>query len=100
MAKATATFEQRLMSRYEVEPSGCWRWLGTRTWGGYGQIGRHGTNVTAHRAMWEHLRSPIPKGLVIDHLCCNRACVNPDHMEVVTYSVNNSRRFSRAAQKN
>lgn len=89
------TFAERLLSRYEVTPDGCWRWTGTLTHGGYGQIARHGRNVTAHRAMWEHLRGPIPEGLVIDHLCLNRRCVNPDHLEVVTYSVNNFRRFQR-----
>ena len=91
-------FKERLMSRFEVEAStGCWLWTGTLTWGGYGQIGRHGTNVTAHRAMWEQLRGPIPAGLAVDHLCLVRKCVNPDHLELVTYSENNYRRFQDRA---
>ena len=88
------TFTERLLSRFAIDDgTGCWNWTGTLTWGGYGQIARHGVNVTAHRAMWEHLKEPIPRGLVIDHLCLNRRCVNPAHMEVVTYSENNRRRF-------
>jgi len=88
------SFAERLMSRYDVDPStGCWQWTGTLMSGGYGQIARHGRNTTAHRAMWEHLRAPIPPGETIDHLCLNRRCVNPDHLEVVTYSENNYRRF-------
>ena len=93
VTKDNHTFEERLMSRFERTTDGCWRWVGTMTWGGYGQISRHGRNTTAHRAMWEHLVGTIPSGMVIDHLCLNRACVNPRHMEIVTYSENNRRRF-------
>ena len=91
-----ASFEERLTSRYEVDPeTGCWVWTSTLTWGGYGQISRHGRNVTAHRAMWEHVHGRIEAGMTIDHLCLNRRCVNPDHAEVVTYAVNNQRRFEQ-----
>lgn len=97
MPRATSTFEQRLLGRYQIEETtGCWLWVGTLTWGGYGQIARHGRNVTAHRAMWEyHHGETIPKGMTIDHLCLNRRCVNPEHVEVVTYSQNNLRRFQQ-----
>lgn len=92
--RSVVSFTDRLMSRFTRDAeSGCWLWSGTLTWGGYGQISRHGTNVVAHRAMWEHLRGPIPEGLVIDHVCNTRSCVNPEHMEIVTYSENNFRRF-------
>jgi hypothetical protein len=88
------TYEDRLTSRYRVEPeTGCWIWTGTLTWGGYGQIARHGRNVTAHRAMWELHNEAIPEGLCLDHLCLDRACVRPEHLELVTYSENNFRRF-------
>ncbi|MEU5322933.1 HNH endonuclease signature motif containing protein [Streptomyces sp. NPDC021056] len=49
--------------------------------------------VLAHRYAWELLREPIPAGLVIDHLCRNRRCVNPGHLEVVTLAENTRRGF-------
>lgn len=94
-ARDNRPFEQRLLSRYAIDPTtGCWVWQGTLTWGGYGQINRRGRNVTAHRAMWEHFRGPIAGRMVIDHLCLNRRCVNPAHLDLVTYSENNRRRFT------
>ena len=91
-----SSFEERLTSRYQIDPqTGCWLWTGTMMHCGYGQISRHGRNQPAHRAMWEHQHGPIEGKLTIDHLCLNRRCVNPEHMELVTYSVNNRRRFQK-----
>lgn len=73
----------RFMDR--VDQSGdCWEWTGRKFWDGYGifYVGR--TTVRAHRWSYEHFVGPIPDGLVIDHLCRNRACVKPDHLEAVT----------------
>lgn len=67
---------------------GCWWWRGALTGHGYGSF-RVGKKMPgAHRVAWELLRGPIPKGQQIDHLCRNRACVNPDHMEVVSPAIN------------
>lgn len=80
------------MARYVVdEVTGCWQWTGTLMWTGYGQIGRQGRNVAAHRAMWEHVRGPIPEGMQLDHLCHNRRCVNPAHLEPVSAAENGKR---------
>lgn len=67
--------------------SGCWEWLGVRGRGGYGRIGGR----AAHRVLWEQEHGPIPAGMVLDHLCRVRACVNPAHMEPVSVRENTLR---------
>lgn len=70
----------------------CWQWLGTiKTGTGYGVIRVERSIVRAHRFAYEHLVGPIPDGLVLDHLCRNRSCVNPWHLEPVTIRVNTLR---------
>ncbi len=63
--------------------SGCWVWQRCLTFG-YGRKRVKGVDWRAHRWYYEQAHGPIPAGLVIDHLCRNRACVNPAHMEPVT----------------
>lgn len=76
---------------YEIAPSGCWEWTGTKDAKGYGRVGR---GLAAYRFVYEKHRGPIPKGMELDHLCRNRACVNPEHLEVVT-GAENKRRMAR-----
>lgn len=72
----------------KVDKSGeCWPWTATIDRYGYGTFWL-GRKVGAHRAAYELTRGPIPAGMDIDHLCRNRACVNPDHLEPVTRRVN------------
>lgn len=94
---------ERLLSKVEIDPdTECWVYVGRDNGCGYAQVQvdrkrSHGTaRGTAilklvHRVAYEHLVGPIPEGLVIDHLCRVRKCVNPDHLEAVTYAENNRR---------
>jgi hypothetical protein len=87
--------DPRFWSR--VDASGdCWIWLGFRsTKGGYGELTIARRRVRAHRFAYEEVVGPIAPGLEIDHLCCNTACVNPDHLEPVTREENLRRRGQR-----
>lgn len=69
----------------------CWLWTGGTTISGYGQISVDYRKVLVHRYAYELLVTPIPDGMEIDHLCHQRNCVRPDHMEVVTHAVNMAR---------
>lgn len=70
----------------------CWEWTGYIKPNGYGQFHpAHGQTAYAHRWSFQSFVGEIPHGLQIDHLCRNRKCVNPDHLEPVT-NVENMRR--------
>lgn len=79
-----------LYERYEIKPDGCWQWTGNKTTAhGYGVFLVNGRKFRAHRYFYEFFNSTrIPPDMVIDHLCQNPGCVNPQHMEVVTQGVN------------
>lgn len=82
---------ETIMQRIHVAPSGCWEWTHCRS-RGYGVVKGRG----AHRVVYELFKGPVPPGLQIDHLCRNRACVNPEHLEPVTARVNQHRSYSIA----
>lgn len=91
------TVRQRICGSIQEAESGCWIWQPRSiTKSGYAQFSRRidgrQTSVLAHRASYEAFVGPIPDGLQIDHLCRNRSCVNPAHLEPVTSQVNNARR--------
>ena len=73
----------------------CWNWTGACS-GGYGLfyiIGGNGKYLMAHKVSYEIKYGSIPKGLELDHLCYNKSCINPDHLEAVTHIVNMQRRL-------
>lgn len=96
--RATETLADRVLYRMEPEPnSGCWLWTGARTLNGYGFISYHGRNEMAHRIAYGLFVGPIPEGKTLDHLCRQRACINPKHLEPVTLRENVLRNTSLVA---
>jgi hypothetical protein len=77
---------------------GCWEWTRGKSWG-YGVHTSGGKRHKAHRFAYELLVGPIPGGLTLDHLCRNRGCVNPTHLEPVTNRENILRGSSPAATR-
>lgn len=74
--------------------SHCWLWTASLNWQGYGKFGRGKKGEgweRAHRTAYHLLVGEIPDGLELDHLCRNRRCVNPSHLEAVTHRVNELR---------
>lgn len=69
----------------------CWVWTGAKFVSGYGMMVVNYKYLRAHRWAYEYFVGPIPNGLELDHLCRNKLCVNPDHLEAVTHKVNMER---------
>jgi len=78
----------RIRASYVVEANGCWRWTRGLTGSGYGHVSIQSIYYQAHLLTYILRVGPIPTGLEPDHLCRNRWCVNPDHLEFVTHAVN------------
>ena len=74
--------------RYVEQRGECWIWTASIRPNGYGEFRCNGRLTRAHRFAFEQMVGPVPEGLQLDHLCRNRACVNPEHLEPVTGSVN------------
>lgn len=84
-----ASLEERLADGIEWSGGGCLVWGKARNGSGYGLVTLPGGGqMVAHRAMYEVAIGPVPDGLELDHLCRNKSCVNPSHLEPVTRAEN------------
>lgn len=83
-----------------ISDEGCWLWTGAND-GRYGvKYDREAKRqVKTHRVNYEHLVGPIPEGYEIDHLCREKLCCNPDHLEAVTHRENTLRGNGPSAQQ-
>ena len=94
----------RVLARIHEADCGCWIYTGRLNTSGYAQVHAgsrtDGTRrlVTAHRVVYEAMVGPIPSGWHVDHLCRDRACVNPTHLEAVDHDTNHARRQLTADQ--
>lgn len=83
------TLEQRFMDNVWIVESGCWVWMGALYTQGYAAFYvMPGTRVRGHRWSYEHFVSPVPDGMVVDHRCRVRSCVNPSHLRPATFAQN------------
>lgn len=89
----------RIMMRTRHADNGCLEWTGPRKNTGYAQFSYKGKNYLVHRLVYNLTSGEIPDGLVIDHICGNKLCVNRSHLRAVTQSMNlrTGRRWQCAA---
>jgi hypothetical protein len=86
----------RLMAKTEVTKDGCWEWTGARERYGFFQL--RNKTALAHRVSWSLWFGEIPEGCTLDHLCRNKLCVNPAHLEPVSHKTNIHRSEGLAAK--
>lgn len=91
--KKTVITKAYIAKHTAVAANGCWVWQATVSEHGYAVV----NHAYVHRASHELFKGNIPDGMQIDHLCRNRRCVNPDHLEAVTQRTNLLRGESRPA---
>lgn len=84
---------ERFLDNICVDSNGCWIWTASRFSTGYGsyQNIHNYPQKTAHQFSYKYFKGELESGKEIDHLCHNRPCANPDHLEQVTHRVNSQR---------
>lgn len=83
---------KRMQNKIKINKNNnCWEWVGSNNGVGYGEIRINNKKKYTHRIVYELLVGPIPENKQIDHLCRNRCCCNPEHLEPVTPKENVNR---------
>lgn len=90
--EAYSSADIRFDAKYTVSDGGCWIWDAATNHNGYGQFRDGSRIVRAHRWSYERAHGPIPKPLMLDHICRRRECVNLDHLQLVTNKQNQEHR--------
>jgi len=93
----TCAFDRFMAKVQRNDETGCWLWLGNRAPSGHGRF----DGAPAYRWIWEYMNDgPLPRHLVVDHLCNNPSCVNIAHLQPVTVMVNTQRALQRRPRHN
>lgn len=85
--RSSRTDAERFWSKVDKTAT-CWNWVASKK-SGYGNLKVGGVVVVSHRFSYELANGPIPAGMVVDHICLNRACVNPAHLRLASRKQNN-----------
>ena len=84
----TGVLPKKIWDQIQIFEDSCWVWLGSPSGSGYGRVTWEGKREPAHRVIYKLLVGEIPDGLDLDHLCRNRTCVYPNHLDPVPRLVN------------
>ena len=97
--RSTRSISDRFWEKVHKSDDGCWEWVACKNYGyGIFRDRSRQKSINAHRIAYELTVGPIPDGMQVDHLCRNRGCVNPAHLEVVTQTENLMRGDGPAAR--